>query len=153
MKTLLLLCAAAGLTGCAVYPAPYDNYGGAVSAPYGVVEQPVYLYGSGVYRADSYPQPVYPRAYHRPPPPPVVVVPQQRPPRPFVQGPPRRGDRDGDGVPNRMDRDRDGDGIPNRFDRDRNNDGIRDRAGPKRDRDGDGIPDSVDPRPLIPNRR
>jgi hypothetical protein len=27
-----------------------------------------------------------------------------------------RGDRDGDGVPNRADRDRDGDGIPNRQD-------------------------------------
>lgn len=29
----------------------------------------------------------------------------------------RRGDRDGDGVPNRMDRDRDGDGVRNRQDR------------------------------------
>jgi hypothetical protein len=28
-----------------------------------------------------------------------------------------RGDRDRDGVPNRVDRDRDGDGVPNRFDR------------------------------------
>ena len=28
-----------------------------------------------------------------------------------------RGDRDHDGVPNRVDRDRDGDGVPNRFDR------------------------------------
>lgn len=28
-----------------------------------------------------------------------------------------RGDRDHDGVPNRMDRDRDGDGVPNRQDR------------------------------------
>lgn len=27
------------------------------------------------------------------------------------------GDRDHDGVPNRVDRDRDGDGVPNRFDR------------------------------------
>jgi hypothetical protein len=25
-------------------------------------------------------------------------------------------DRDGDGVPNRVDRDRDGDGVPNRYD-------------------------------------
>jgi hypothetical protein len=28
-----------------------------------------------------------------------------------------RGDRDRDGIPNRMDRDRDGDGVPNRQDR------------------------------------
>ena len=28
----------------------------------------------------------------------------------------RRGDRDGDGIPNRYDRDRDGDGVPNRYD-------------------------------------
>ena len=28
-----------------------------------------------------------------------------------------RGDRDRDGVPNRVDRDRDGDGVPNRDDR------------------------------------
>ena len=28
-----------------------------------------------------------------------------------------RGDRDHDGIPNRVDRDRDGDGVPNRFDR------------------------------------
>lgn len=29
----------------------------------------------------------------------------------------QRGDRDHDGVPNRVDRDRDGDGVPNRLDR------------------------------------
>jgi hypothetical protein len=29
----------------------------------------------------------------------------------------RGGDRDHDGVPNRVDRDRDGDGVPNRHDR------------------------------------
>jgi hypothetical protein len=29
----------------------------------------------------------------------------------------RSGDRDRDGVPNRVDRDRDGDGVPNRADR------------------------------------
>lgn len=32
-----------------------------------------------------------------------------------------RGDRDRDGIPNRMDRDRDGDGVPNRYDRAPNN--------------------------------
>lgn len=31
------------------------------------------------------------------------------------------GDRDRDGIPNRMDRDRDGDGVPNRYDRNPNN--------------------------------
>jgi hypothetical protein len=34
-----------------------------------------------------------------------------------VKGNWRRGDRDHDGVPNRVDRDRDGDGVPNRDDR------------------------------------
>ena len=29
----------------------------------------------------------------------------------------RQGDRDRDGIPNRVDRDRDGDGVPNRQDR------------------------------------
>lgn len=29
----------------------------------------------------------------------------------------QRGDRDRDGIPNRVDRDRDGDGVPNRIDR------------------------------------
>lgn len=33
----------------------------------------------------------------------------------------RGGDRDRDGVPNRVDRDRDGDGVPNRFDNNPNN--------------------------------
>jgi hypothetical protein len=33
----------------------------------------------------------------------------------------RRGDRDHDGVPNRMDRDKDGDGVPNRLDNRPNN--------------------------------
>lgn len=36
----------------------------------------------------------------------------------------RRGDRDGDGVPNGVDRDRDGDGVPNRVD-DRPNNPVR----------------------------
>ena len=37
----------------------------------------------------------------------------------FVQGAwrPVRGDRDGDGIPNRVDRDRDNDGVPNAHDR------------------------------------
>jgi hypothetical protein len=33
----------------------------------------------------------------------------------------QRGDRDHDGIPNRMDRDRDGDGVPNRYDNNPNN--------------------------------
>jgi hypothetical protein len=70
-----------------------------------------------------------------------------------------RGDRDGDGIPNRYDRnpnrmnrgDRDRDGVPNRFDRDRDNDGVRNRN--DRDRDGDGVPNHRDSRPDNPNRR
>lgn len=157
MKTFLVLCAAAGLTGCAVYPAPgYETpYGYDVPAPQ-VVQQPVYIYGGGtVYRSDGFGG--YPRGYNRPPPPPpVVVVPGPRPGRPFVQGPrPGRGDRDGDGIPNRFDRDRDGDGVPNRIDRNPNQGGAPNRAerGRSRDRDGDGISDRIDPRPDIPNRR
>lgn len=66
-----------------------------------------------------------------------------------------RGDRDGDGVPNRIDRDRNGDGrldarlrdrdhdgIPNRVDRDRNGDGRVDQR--FRDRDRDGVPNYRD---------
>lgn len=158
MRTFLVLCAAAGLTGCAVYPAPgYDNYGYDVPAPQ-VIQQPVYIHGGGtIYRSDGFGH-VYPRGYYRPlpPPPPVVVVPGPRPARPFAHVPrPGRGqgDRDRDGIPNRVDRDRDGDGIPNRFDRDRNNNGVPNRLERRGDRDGDGISDRIDPRPGIPNRR
>jgi hypothetical protein len=160
MKTFLVLCAAAGLSGCAVYPAPgYETYGYDVPAPQ-VIQQPVYIYGGGgggtVYRSDGFGH-AYPRGYYRPvPPPPVVVVPGPRPGRPFVQGPrPGRGhgDRDGDGVPNRLDRDRDGDGVPNRLDRRPNNSSEPNRPDRSRDRDGDGISDRIDPRPNIPNRR
>ena len=35
----------------------------------------------------------------------------------LVRGGWQRGDRDHDGIPNRVDRDRDGDGVPNRADR------------------------------------
>ena len=81
MKTLLLVLAAAGLTGCAVYPAPaYDTYG-AVAAPAYVVDQPVYLYGGGVYRYGGYPY-AYPRSYYRVHP---VAFPHH-PPRPGVRG-------------------------------------------------------------------
>ena len=154
MKTFLTLCAAAGLSGCAVYPAPgYDNYGYDVPAPQ-VIQQPVYIQGGGtIYRSDGFGY-AYPRGYYRPAP--VVVVPGPPPGRPFAHGPrPGRGhgDRDGDGVPNRVDRDRDGDGVPNRVDRDRNNNGVPNRLERSRDRDGDGISNRFDPRPDIPNRR
>ncbi|OGB00388.1 MAG: hypothetical protein A3E79_15795 [Burkholderiales bacterium RIFCSPHIGHO2_12_FULL_61_11] len=98
MKTLLLVLAAAGLSGCAVYPVPaYDSYG--VVEPY-VVAPPVYIYGGGVYRYGGYPH-AYPRSYDR------------------VRPGPRHGGRDldRDGIPNRVDRDRDGDGVRNRRDR------------------------------------
>jgi hypothetical protein len=59
----------------------------------------------------------------------------------FARGEWRRGDRDGDGIPNRYDRDRrpdaDRDGVPN---------------GRDRDRDGDGVPNRHDDRPDNPRR-
>ena len=138
MKTLLLVLSAVGLTGCAVYPTPayepygYGGYGDVGGPPVVVAPQPVYIYGSGVYRSGGYPH-AYPRGYVAPlpPPPPRAFFPHG--PRPGVQGPrpnvhtprtgpgPRQGhgarDRDGDGIPNRLDRDRDGDGVRNRNDR------------------------------------
>lgn len=63
----------------------------------------------------------------------------------------RRGDRDGDGIPNRFDRDRDGDGIPNRLEgKDRDHDGVPNRV--DRDRDGDGVPNRRDDAPNNPRR-
>lgn len=91
MKILLSLLAAAGLTGCAVYPAPYDTYGEGGPQPY-LVQPSVSIYGAGVYRYDN-----DGRAYANQP-----------------RG--RNRDRDHDGVPDRVDRDRDGDGVPNRRD-------------------------------------
>ena len=95
MKSLALLLAAAGLSGCVAYPygAPgpgrysYDR-GGYYSqgGPYVVKPQSVFIYGSG----GNWTGPGY------------------------QQG---RRDRDHDGIPNRFDRDRDGDGVPNRQDR------------------------------------
>ena len=70
MKTFVLALAAAGLSGCAVYPAPapYGPY--AAGAP-AYVGPPVYLYGAGVYRYGGYPSPYfypaptyYSRGYH-----------------------------------------------------------------------------------------
>ncbi|MBG6076734.1 hypothetical protein [Polaromonas sp. CG_9.11] len=161
MKTFLVLCAVAGLSGCAVYPSPgYETYGYDVPAPQ-VIRQPVYIYGGGgggtVYRSDGFGN-AYPQGYYRPLPPPVVVVPGPRPERPLVHGPrPGRGqgDRDGDGIPNRFDRDRDGDGIRNRLDRHPNHSSAPNRVerSRSRDRDGDGLSDRIDPRPDIPNRR
>ena len=106
MKTLLLVLCAAGLTGCAVYPAPayesygYGEYGNAAGPPLVVAPQPVYIYGGGVYRSGAYPY-AYPRRYVGPP-----------PPRGFAPHVPRPGH----GVRDR-DRDRDGDGARNRNDR------------------------------------
>lgn len=160
MKTFLVLCAAAGLTGCAVYPAPaYDAYGNAAPAPYSVDQQPTYIYGgnggggsrygsggysqgySGGYRQPRYNQPRYnqpgyyrpiPGGVNRPAPPAVVVIPQPGPQVPLIEPRPGRGkgDRDRGGIPNRVDRDRDGDG-----------DGIPNRF--DRDRNNDGIPDRL----------
>lgn len=108
MKTLLLVLAAVGLSGCAVYPAgpAYGPYG-AVEEPAYVTAPPVYIYGSGTYGYGGHP--AYPRGYNRGYPGAVPYYPQ----RPYYGS----RDQDRDGVPNRYDRDRDGDGVPNRFDR------------------------------------
>ena len=98
MKTLLLVLAVVGLSGCAVYPAPaaYETYGYGSGSPY-IVAPPVAPYGGTVYRYRDYNRD-YRGAYpHHSP---------QRRPR----------DSDRDGVPDRLDRDRDGDGVPNRWD-------------------------------------
>ena len=143
MKTLLLLFTAAGLTGCAVYPAPaYEPYGGVAAPPY-VVEQPVYIYGGG----GGYSRP-YLYGYNRPPPP--VVIRPHRPPPPVVVVP-NRPFHPGAHQPGRGNGDRDRDGIPNRFDRDRDNDGVRNRS--DRDRDGDGAPNRLDRQPNNPAQR
>ena len=122
MKTLLLVLAAAGLSGCAVYPAssygtygayesygPYQSYG--MSAPY-VVTPHVYIQGGAVYQSNTYP------SHYRHVVPPHAVQPPVHAPRPRVRDRDRdrNRDSDGDGVPNRLDRDRDGDGLPNRLD-------------------------------------
>lgn len=109
MKTLLLLLAAAGLSGCAVYPAPasYEVYGG--GPPY-VVRQPVYIEGGVTYAPyyGAYAQPyVYPRYYH----PGYRAVPRAAPPRHGARPKahpvrPGRGahERGGDGVRKQHDR-------------------------------------------------
>ncbi|MDQ3058823.1 MAG: hypothetical protein M3R45_04780 [Pseudomonadota bacterium] len=108
-KTLLVLVAVAGLSGCAVYPAPgYDGYGYGGSDPaYVTTPAPVYIQGSAVYRhsSPSY-GPTYPRGYRQHP----------------GHGP---RDRDRDGIPNYRDRDRDGDGARNRHDRNPNDPRVR----------------------------
>lgn len=105
MKTLLALLAVAGLSGCAVYPAPaYETYGGVVVGQPYAVAPPMPIY-SGVYRYNGSPVYAHPRIHNR------------------VHSGAR--DRDRDGVPNRVDRDRDGDGVRNRQDRRPNDPGRR----------------------------
>ena len=100
MKTIFVLMAVAGLSGCAVYPVPaYEPYG---MGPVYVAPPPVVFYGSGMYRQGGYPD-VHPPGYVRPRP--GVLV--QPAPRPLVQAPHpghRARDRDGDGIPDRLDR-------------------------------------------------
>lgn len=95
MRTTLLVLAAAGLSGCAVYPLPaYAPYG---AGPLYGVEPPVYLYGGGVYRFGGYGDPhADPRGYNQVRPDAIPYHPQHRRARDR--------DRDGDGVPNRVDR-------------------------------------------------
>jgi hypothetical protein len=102
MKAVLLsLSACAALAGCV-------GYGGVGYATpgYGYYEAPGY-YGGATLGYGGVIGPVY---------------------RDDMRGRRGNGDRDGDGIPNRMDRDRDNDGIPNRMDRDRDGDGVRNRA-------------------------
>ena len=102
MKTLLALAAVAALAGCATYGDPYGyGYPGGVYPSASVTYQsgPAYGYYGGYPSYPSYPTHVYP-AY------------------PGGRG---MGDRDRDGIPNRLDRDRDGDGVPNRLDQRPNN--------------------------------
>lgn len=110
-KLFLALAAAAGLGGCAVYPAPgygpYESAGAVYGQPYAVDNSPIYINGNVGYQ----------RGYAPPP----VVVQGGHGHRPGYG--PGHGwrDRDGDGVRNRADRDRDGDGVPNRRDARPNN--------------------------------
>jgi len=91
IKMLVLLVDAAGLSGCAVYPAPYETYD---PDPAYVTAPPVYIYGSGTYRSSG-PRyaPAHPGNYR---------------PHPGHHGPREgmrsRRDRDRDGVPDRHDR-------------------------------------------------
>lgn len=105
-KLLLALAAAAGLGGCAVYPAPgygpYENAGAVYGQPYAVDNSPIYINGSVGYQRGYAPPPGYQGG------------------RGYRPGYGWR-DRDGDGVPNRADRDRDGDGVRNRRDARPNN--------------------------------
>lgn len=80
MKTTLLALAAAALSGCAVYPSPaYETYESPVLVPYGVVQQPTYIYGS-VYSSHSHR--AYPRGYRQPHVAPQPVHPQVHAPHP-----------------------------------------------------------------------
>jgi hypothetical protein len=80
MKTTLLVLAAAALSGCAVYPSPaYETYESPVLVPYGVVQQPTYIYGS-VYSSPGYRG--YPRGYRQPHVAPQPVHPHVHAPHP-----------------------------------------------------------------------
>ena len=140
-RLLLALIAAAGLGGCAVYPAagygPYENYG-SYGQPYGIGISPALIsgsvtyersFGGGGYYGNGYGPgyaPNYAPGYG------PRFAPNYAPgyapgygPN-YVPGHGRhhgrgRGDRDGDRIPNRFDRDRNGDGVPNRQDARPNN--------------------------------
>jgi hypothetical protein len=99
MRVLLIpLAAVAVLSGCATYGDPYGySYPaypgvGVYSTPYPATVYPAYQ--GNVYQGNVYQGNVYGRG--------------QR-------------DRDGDGIPNRLDNDRDNDGVPNQFDSRPNN--------------------------------
>jgi len=128
-RLLLALIAAAGLGGCAVYPAavygPYENYG-SYGQPYGIGISPALISGSVTYERSFGGGGYYGNGYG------PGYAPNYAPgygpgygPN-YVPGHGRhhgrgRGDRDGDRIPNRFDRDRNGDGVPNRQDARPNN--------------------------------
>jgi hypothetical protein len=118
MKALLIpLAACAVLSGCV----GYGNNGVAVSPygtnyPYGTVG--TYPYGTTVYPGTAYPSTAYPGVAY-----PGTAYPATAYPgyvygaQPVYPTQQRNRDRDGDGIPNRVDPDRDGDGVPNQHDR------------------------------------
>lgn len=99
MKSIAILLAAAGLTGCVAYPSQYGS---------GYYGQGAY-YAPGAYYGSTYAQP-----YVVEPSISIYGTTQYRGGHGYSGG---RGDRDHDGIANRYDRDRDGDGVPNRADR------------------------------------
>ena len=109
MKALLIpLAAGAMLAGCATYGDPYGYGYGTTTAYPSVGVYPNTVYPNTVYPNAVYPNTVYGNVYGSYPAAPTYGTRGMR-------------DRDGDGIPNRVDPDRDNDGIPNNLDAHPNN--------------------------------